>query len=83
MAIVPIGVSAMCDQCEAMTINGVACHETGCPRSWCDAAIGEPIPAECDFCGSEYTPEDADQRFCSPCCAASYWGYPCDCGYCD
>jgi hypothetical protein len=22
-----------CDQCEALMINGVFCHETGCPNS--------------------------------------------------
>lgn len=22
-----------CDQCEMVSINGVACHETGCPNS--------------------------------------------------
>lgn len=22
-----------CSQCEALVINGVACHETGCPRA--------------------------------------------------
>jgi hypothetical protein len=22
-----------CDQCEMLSINGVACHETGCPNS--------------------------------------------------
>jgi len=22
-----------CSQCEAITINGVACHETGCPNA--------------------------------------------------
>ena len=23
----------MCDQCQSATINGVFCHETGCPNS--------------------------------------------------
>ena len=22
-----------CSQCEALCVNGVACHETGCPRA--------------------------------------------------
>ena len=32
--------STSCDRCEAVTINGVACHETGCPNSysWRDTA---------------------------------------------
>ena len=25
-------VHVRCSQCEAMAINGVACHETGCPN---------------------------------------------------
>lgn len=27
------GVRVGCSQCEALCINGVACHETGCPRA--------------------------------------------------
>ena len=23
-----------CSQCEALVINGVPCHETGCPHVW-------------------------------------------------
>jgi hypothetical protein len=26
------GVTVWCSQCEALVINGVACHETGCPN---------------------------------------------------
>lgn len=26
------GVSVRCSQCEAMVINGVGCHEHGCPN---------------------------------------------------
>ena len=26
------GVRVKCSQCEALCINGVACHETGCPN---------------------------------------------------
>lgn len=26
------GVYIGCSQCDALAINGVACHETGCPR---------------------------------------------------
>ena len=25
-------IHVACSQCEALVINGVACHETGCPR---------------------------------------------------
>ncbi len=27
------GARVGCSQCEALVINGVACHETGCPNS--------------------------------------------------
>lgn len=27
------GVRVRCSQCEALTINGIACHETGCPNA--------------------------------------------------
>lgn len=31
-----------CSQCEAASINGVACHETGCPN----------VPRTCRECGN-------------------------------
>ena len=61
-----------CDQCEALSINGVACHETGCPNSWKDPATGEPYTVKCKFCGCDFTPEDKDQYLCSDDCANSY-----------
>jgi len=56
-----------CDQCQMLSINGVACHETGCPNSksrW-DAETGEWIrQRKCFDCG--YTVDHDD-----PCCSAS------------
>ena len=53
-----------CDQCELLAINGVACHETGCPNQharW-DKASQEWIKTrECFECGYRV---DADD----PCC---------------
>lgn len=36
-----------CSQCETLSINGVACHETGCPNTThtckgCDARVPRP-----------------------------------------
>ena len=31
-----------CDQCEVLSINGLACHETGCPNSHIDPYTGRP-----------------------------------------
>jgi len=28
-----VRVKVRCDQCEMLSINGLACHETGCPNS--------------------------------------------------
>lgn len=57
----------MCEQCEVMTINGVLCHEHGCPDAWKD------YERECDWCGTEFIPENRDQIYCCPSCAASYY----------
>ncbi len=32
-----------CDGCDPCMINGIFCHETGCPDAWRDA---EPVVAE-------------------------------------
>jgi hypothetical protein len=44
-----------CDQCEMVSINGIACHETGCPNSrltW-NEEYGRFIKTrECRECGS-------------------------------
>ena len=54
-----------CDQCDAAMINGVFCHETGCPNTrkrydsetdtWKTVYI-------CRECGGEYDPDNG------PCC---------------
>lgn len=59
-----------CDSCELLRVNGVVCHETGCPQSH----IG--TLRECKWCGQEFGPEDRHQRFCCDSCAASYNGMP-------
>jgi hypothetical protein len=51
-----------CNSCEALTINGVYCHETGCPDAWRD------YQNECKFCGSLFTPEYRGQQYCDDSC---------------
>lgn len=57
-----------CDQCQMLSINGVACHETGCPNSrkvWTD---GEwQTVYECRECGTKHTDEQDYARCCEPC----------------
>lgn len=62
----------MCNQCEALTINGVYCHEHGCPNKHLDSK-GKPYPKECKWCGAEFIPEDKED-FCDISCADSYHG---------
>ena len=57
-----------CGSCEALMINGVYCHETGCPDAWKD------YTRECKWCGTEFEPEDRHQILCDVSCAESYYG---------
>ena len=48
------GAYVGCSQCEALVINGLACHETGCPNQTyeckgCDAEVSRP-GAYCQDC---------------------------------
>ena len=56
-----------CDQCQALMINGVYCHEIGCPESWKDYSN------ECKWCGSTFKPELKGQLFCDTSCAEAYY----------
>lgn len=54
-----------CNQCEALMINGVFCHETGCPntRSRFDEQSGEWIKQyKCFTCGCD---ADVDSNCCA------------------
>jgi rRNA maturation endonuclease Nob1 len=56
-----------CNQCEVLYINGIKCHEHGCPEAYKDEK------RICKWCGSEFTPEDKNQQFCSEECALDYY----------
>lgn len=57
----------MCDSCEAVRINGILCHETGCPDAW------KGYKKECKWCGSEFLPEEKHQTCCCEDCAEAYY----------
>lgn len=57
-----------CDQCELMRINGVVCHEPGCPETWKDEV------RECKWCGQTFTPEERYQSCCDEDCRRQYCG---------
>jgi hypothetical protein len=50
----PNSLAPRCSQCEALVINGVACHETGCPN----------MTHECTGCNAIIP---ARQRYCEDC----------------
>lgn len=51
---------ARCDQCEAMMINGIYCHETGCPNTHKVKIDGEWIEPESDNEDYDEYAEDYD-----------------------
>ena len=59
-------IRTRCNSCEVMYINGIRCHEHGCPEAYKDEL------RECKWCGCEFEPEDRYQNFCSEECAADY-----------
>lgn len=53
--------SISCDSCQLVFINGMMCHELGCPEAWKDETV------ECFQCGVEFHPEERGQRTCPGC----------------
>lgn len=58
--------AGLCARCEIVVINGVRCHEAGCPDSWKDTR------RECRWCGAEFTPESVHQQFCTEECREDF-----------
>lgn len=58
-----------CSQCQVMMIQGVRCHETGCPLAHRDES------RECDWCGSKFTPENKNQQCCDDDCYRYWCGF--------
>jgi hypothetical protein len=53
-------VMAGCDQCEALVINGVFCHETGCPNTRKVKVDGEWVEPEDEEDWEWVEPEDEE-----------------------
>ena len=57
-----VGLTACgCDGCSPSRINGLFCHEEGCPEAWRDRAIS------CFVCGCAFFPAEQDQQVCQDC----------------
>jgi hypothetical protein len=57
-----------CSSCAIVVINGLVCHEHGCPDAWKDEK------RECKWCGQDFMPEYRLQRCCDDDCENSYRG---------
>lgn len=59
----------MCESCNVLNIQGVNCHETGCPDAW----IGHL--RECKNCDNRFIPEERDEIYCCIECCREYHGF--------
>ena len=60
-------MSRQCHQCAAAMINGVYCHEIGCPES------GKQAFRDCKWCGAKLEgPKKRNRGFCNNDCEKSY-----------
>lgn len=50
-----------CDGCSPSTINGIICHEQGCPDSWKDKTV------DCFVCGCDFYPQEKNNSICEDC----------------
>ena len=57
----------MCESCNEISINGINCHEQGCPDAW------KGYDLECKWCGCMFQPEIRNQDCCSVECTQDYW----------
>jgi len=55
-----------CHSCELLAINGVGCHESGCPDAWKDQV------RSCKWCGQEFKPLLPGMNCCSEDCDEAY-----------
>lgn len=68
------GVKVSCQSCQLVRINGLVCHETGCPDAW------RTELRECRECGTEFVPDTRRQLDCSGECWRAYVGLAELCG---
>jgi hypothetical protein len=57
-----------CDQCQLLRINGLVCHEIGCPVAFRDEK------RVCKNCDRTFKPKEQRQVVCSKRCYREYWG---------
>lgn len=58
----------MCSSCEAVVINGLLCHEHGCP----DTPPRWEVESSCGYCGDNFKPEYKGQKYCCSWCEENH-----------
>lgn len=59
-------INVKCHNCNTAYINGVLCHEHGCPTAF-------RVPMNCKDCDTKFMPATKWQKYCQDCIdAASY-----------
>jgi hypothetical protein len=58
---------AICDSCQIVAVNGVACHEQGCTEAWKDEL------RECRWCDNTFKPLSQEQKCCDDSCHEAYY----------
>lgn len=63
-----------CDSCNMISIQGVPCHEIGCPDAWRETLV------ECSECGFDFHREGRYQTTCPDCVddGERHWSYGMD-----
>jgi len=56
-----ISLMGGCDGCSPSVINGILCHERGCPDAWRDALFA------CMDCGSDFYRDTLGRVLCGDC----------------
>ena len=61
----------MCEHCDCVRINGIKCHEHGCPVAWKDEI------RECRACEDTFAPISRDQVYCEDCAGITRYHEAC------
>jgi hypothetical protein len=55
-----------CNGCSPSVVNGILCHEQGCPDRWRDTS------KKCTDCGNDFYPDSRNQVMCTICLDDSF-----------
>jgi len=62
-----------CDDCDSVTINGIPCHENGCPSDHINLLTGMKHEVICNWCDSYFEPDYKRQNCCDDDCYDAFY----------